>query len=355
MISRCGASHLLSRIVRRGDCSFSEFQVKWLGADSDSWVPECDIDPELVATFRTQRRNHPLPSSSPSMTGAAAAAAAASSTLSSSSATKSSGSGTFSARRGKALKSASSNLPAREHVSFCSQLTPVALARPSQIIDGFLSPVVNGSTLAAVTPANGISGGGTSNIAVSSLFCSPTAVAGSPVGLNGDSGCSSQSELQSTAGSVTSTQHPSARTTSLASQKSSLSVEFPPSFAYRLSQQEPPAPALEQRTHNAMDIGDYCVGMLPSLCSVNALGLPQTGPQGPRSLLPLAPEPPAVALPLMPETLLPRHEEHSQAEGAVAVDGSARKRRRVAASRNFGESLCRLRELMGSHLRLQVE
>jgi hypothetical protein len=283
------------------------------------------------------------------MTGAAAAATAASSTLSSSSATKSSGSGTFSARRGKALKSASSNLPAREHVSFCSQLTPVALARPSQIIDGFLSPVVNGSTLAAVTPANGVSGGGTSNIAVSSLFCSPTAVADTPVGLTGDSGCSSQSELQSSAGSVTSTQHPSARTTSLASQKSSLSVEFPPSFAYRLSQQEPPAPALEQRTHNAMDIGDYCVGMLPSLCSVNALGLPQTGPQGPRSLMSVVPEPPAFALALMPEPLLPRHEEHSQAavdagaEGALAVDGSARKRRRVVASRNLGERFCRLR------------
>lgn len=279
---------------------------------------------------------------------AAAVAAAGSSTLSSSSATKSSSacSTTFGAGRGLALRPAPTNLPMREHVSFCSQLTPVALARTSQINDEFLSPVVNGSLLGVANCANAISGGGTLHMAVSSLFCSPAVVMNAPDGLNEDqSNSCSQSQLQSSTTSVTSAQHPSAATTPLETQKSSLSVEFPPSFPYRLSQQDPAAPASQRRTHNAMDIGDYCVGTLPSLCTINDAGLLQSG--APRHLPSLVSDPPAVALVLMPETRVSAREERSQpavdsaSEAALAVDLSARKRRRVAASRNFGERVVR--------------
>ena len=342
----------LCRLVRRGDCSFSEFHVKWLGRDSDSWVPECDIDPELVAAYRAQHRSHPLPSSSPCMTRAAAAAAAAaagSSTLSSSSATKSSSSGAFSGGRGNAFKTAASSLPLREQVSFCSQLTPVALARPSQHNDGFTSPVVNGSLLVAGAGTIVMSSGGTSTMVASSLFCSPGAVADTPVDLNGGSSSSSSSSSQSqqlSTSSVTSAQHPSAHLTPPASQKSSLSVEFPPSFPYRLSQQEPPPPAPpapQQHHQNAMDIGDYCVGMLPSLCDGKFMQLQQH--TLPPPLPSRIPDPPTVtaASALVPAPPLFEHEECAQiaadtvADGGGVVDGgSARKRRRVVASRNLG-------------------
>jgi hypothetical protein len=333
--------------VRRGDCSFSEFHVKWLGRDSDSWVPECDIDPELVVAYRAQHRSHALPSSSPSMTRAAAVAAAAaagSSTLSSSSATKSSSSGTFSGGCGEAFKTAASSLPAREQVSFCSQLTPVALARPSQHNDCFTSPVLNGSLLAAGAGAIVMSSGGTSTMVASSLFCSPVAVADTPVNLNSassssSSSSSSQSQPQLSTSSITSTQHPSSHLTPPGSQKSSLSVEFPPSFPYRLSQQEPlpSAPPALQHLHNAMDIGDYCVGMLPSLCNSKLMQLPQHA--APPSLPSCIP---TVASVLVPATPLSQHNECAQlaadtvADSGVAVDGSARKRRRVVASRNLG-------------------
>jgi hypothetical protein len=340
--------------VRQGDCSFSEFHVKWLGEDSDSWVPECDIDPELVAAYRAQRRDQPLPSSSPCMASAPTAITACSSTLSSSSATKSSSSATFSAGRGKAFKPSRSNVAAREHVSFCSQLTPVALEqltpvaleRPTQANDGFLSPAVNGSLLAGTAFANGASA-----MAASSLFCSPAAVAYTHVDLNcgesGSSSSSSQSQLQLGLSSVTSTQHPSAHTTPPASQKSSLSVEFPPSFPYRLSQQEPAAPTLQPHVNDVMDIGDYCVGMLPSLCPGNVLVQHEHAPQ--RQPPSLASAHSAVVLACLPSPPSSRNEERvcavrevgvaadvTSMEGLAACDASARKRKRVVASRNLG-------------------
>ena len=319
--------------------------MKWLGDDSDSWVPECDIDPELVAAYRAQHRDHPLPSSSPCMASAAAAAVATgSSTLSSSSATKSSNSCAFSAGRGKALKSAKSNMP-REHVSFCSQLTPVALERPSQANDCFLSPVVNASLLAAVTPANVIGSSGTSAIATSSLFCSPAPVTDALVEFNSEHSSSrSQSQLHLGASSVTSTQQPSLHTTPAASQKSSLSVEFPPSFAYRLSQQEPAPPISRQHVHDVMDIGDYCVGLLPSLCFGSVLAPPQTLTSRAQpshiSNIPIMTSANAAETPYSrpEECVLPADTapEGAWMEDAHALDGSARKRRRVVASRNLG-------------------
>jgi hypothetical protein len=346
--------------VRQGDCSFSEFHVKWLGDDSDSWVPECDIDPELVAAYRAKRRDQPLPSSSPCMAGAAAAAAtvAGSSTLSSS-ATKSSSSGIFSAGRGKAFKSARSNVQVREHVSFCSQLTPVALECPSQVNDGFLSPVVNTSLLAAMTSANAMSSIGTSALAASSLFCSPAAVADAQADLNGgESSSSSQSQLQLGANSVTSTQQPSTHATPPASQKSSLSVEFPPSFPYRLSQHEPCAPAPQHRAHDVMDIGDYCVGMLPSLCAGSVVEPPRRFPP------PLVSSTVASASSCIPQAPFSKHEqavlpavdpvaEAASMDGVLGCDGSARKRRRVAASRNLGGCInCHIVVGMHSHHRV---
>jgi hypothetical protein len=339
--------------VRQGDCSFSEFHVKWLGEDSDSWVPECDIDPELVAAYRAQRRDQPLPSSSPCMASAPTAITAGSSTLSSSSATKSSSSATFSTGRGKAFKPSRSNVAAREHVSFCSQLTPVALERPTQANDGFLSPAVNGSLLAGTAFANGASA-----MAASSLFCSPTAVAYTHVDLNcgessNSSSSSSQSQLQLGVSSVASTQHPSAHTTPPASQKSSLSVEFPPSFPYRLSQQEPAALTLQPHVNDVMDIGDYCVGMLPSLCSGNVLVQHEHAP--PRLPPSLASAHSTVVSACLPSPPSSRNEERvcvvravgaaadvTSMEGLAACDASARKRKRVVASRNLGACVVHL-------------
>ncbi len=332
--------------MRQGDLSFSEFHVKWLGRDSESWVPECDIDPELVVMFRAQRCNQPLPSSSPCMTEAAAVvaamAAAGSSTLSSSSATKSSSSGTFSAGRGKNPKAAPFSAPVREQVSFCSQLTPVAFARPSQVNDAFISPVANGSLLAAATPPRAVSSsGGASTMVASTLFCSPAAVTDKNVDVNdGRSSSDSQSQLQFDTSSVSSTQRPSLHATPVASQRSSLSVEFPPSFPYRLSQQEHVSTAVQRHSHNAMDIGDYCVGILPSLCAGNFLGPPQSViPSAPPSLIC---DPLSAALAHVPTTLSATCEDpiqlaaDSAVGGVTACDGSARKRRRIVASRNLG-------------------
>ncbi len=296
-----------------------------------------------MLVFRAQRCNQPLPSSSPCMTEAAAVAgtmaAAGSSTLSSSSATKFSSSGTFSAGRGKDPKAAPFSAPAREQVSFCSQLTPVAFARPSQVNDAFISPVTNGSLLVAATPPRAVgSSGGASTMVASTLFCSPVAAADTHVDANGEhSSSGSQSQVQLDASSVSSTQRPSVHATPVASQRSSLSVEFPPSFPYRLSQQEHIAPPVQRHSHNAMDIGDYCVGMLPSLCTSNFLGPPPSAIESARPSL--ACDPPAAASALVPATLSATCEDSVQLavdSAAAACDGSARKRRRVVASRNLG-------------------
>jgi hypothetical protein len=172
----------------------------------------------------------------------------------------------------------------------------------------------------------------------STLFCSPVAAADTHVDTNGEhSSSGSQSQLQLDASSVSSTQRPSLHATPVASQRSSLSVEFPPSFPYRLSQQEHIPPAVQRHSHNAMDIGDYCVGMLPSLCSSNFLGLPPSAIESARPSLTC--DPPAAASALVPATLSATCEDSVQLavdSAAAACDGSARKRRRVVASRNLG-------------------
>jgi hypothetical protein len=114
-------------------------------------------------------------------------------------------------------------------------------------------------------------------------------------------------------------------------------LNFPPSFPYRLSQQEHIPPAVQRHSHNAMDIGDYCVGMLPSLCSSNFLGLPPSAIESARPSLTC--DPPAAASALVPATLSATCEDSVQLavdSAAAACDGSARKRRRIVASRNLG-------------------
>jgi hypothetical protein len=116
-------------------------------------------------------------------------------------------------------------------------------------------------------------------------------------------------------------------------------VEFPPSFPYRLSQQECVLLAPQHNAHDAMDIGHYCVGALPSLC-VSQVQQPSQLVES-RSRAPAIPNTQTAASERAIHAAAPNllHAVDSAAEVGCEVDGSARKRRRTTAARNFGESV----------------
>jgi hypothetical protein len=96
-----------------------------------------------------------------------------------------------------------------------------------------------------------------------------------------------------------------------------------------------------------MDIGDYCVGLLPSLCFGGVLAPPHTLTSRTQpshtSDIPIMTSASAAETPLSKpeEAVLPANTaaEGASMEDAHALDGSARKRRRMVASRNLGEYL----------------